>query len=101
MSVPLLPGAASRRRPTPRYPRCRRAAVHPLDGHELEGGTVIMWSKRFPWTARAAVLLAGLVALLATERPAFADESELELPNLASVQFFTGTDGRGTDGHTL
>jgi K(+)-stimulated pyrophosphate-energized sodium pump len=53
-----------------------------------------MWSKRFPWTARAAVLVAGLVALLVTERPAFADESDLELPDLSSVRFLGGTDGR-------
>jgi K(+)-stimulated pyrophosphate-energized sodium pump len=53
-----------------------------------------MSSKRIPWTARAAVFAAALLSLLAGAGQARADESSLELPNLASVQFLGATDGR-------
>ena len=53
-----------------------------------------MSSKRFPWTARAAVFAAGVLALLAGATPARADEASLVLPDLTTVQFMGGTDGR-------
>ena len=53
-----------------------------------------MSSKRIPWMVRAASLAAAVVALLAASRSARADEASLVLPDLASVQFLGGTDGR-------
>ena len=53
-----------------------------------------MSSKRFPWSARAASLAAAVVAIIATPRAARADEASLVLPDLGSVQFMGGTDGR-------
>jgi K(+)-stimulated pyrophosphate-energized sodium pump len=53
-----------------------------------------MSSKRFPWSARAATLAAAVVAILATPSVARADEASLVLPDLTSVQFMGGTDGR-------
>jgi K(+)-stimulated pyrophosphate-energized sodium pump len=53
-----------------------------------------MSSKRFPWMARIAAGAAALVAMLAGARAARADEASLVLPDLSSVQFMGGTDGR-------
>ncbi|MFT3768550.1 MAG: sodium-translocating pyrophosphatase [Minicystis sp.] len=53
-----------------------------------------MSSKRFPWMARAAAGAAAVVAMLAAARTARADEASLVLPDLGSVQFLGGTDGR-------
>ncbi len=53
-----------------------------------------MSSKRLPWMARAAVFVAFLFALMSGSSAARADEASLVLPDLASVQFMGGTDGR-------
>jgi K(+)-stimulated pyrophosphate-energized sodium pump len=53
-----------------------------------------MSSKRFPLLARVVAAAAAVFAVLAVARPARADESSLVLPDLASVQFMGGTDGR-------
>ncbi len=48
-----------------------------------------MWSKRIPWAAAAAG-----VGSLRVASPPHADESDLKLPDLGSVRFMGGTDGR-------
>ncbi|APR80937.1 Pyrophosphate-energized proton pump [Minicystis rosea] len=53
-----------------------------------------MSSKRLPWMARAAAGVSAVVAMLAATRDARADEASLVLPDLSSVQFLGGTDGR-------
>jgi K(+)-stimulated pyrophosphate-energized sodium pump len=53
-----------------------------------------MSSKRIPWTARVALIATTLLTLLGMSAPARADESSLVLPDLGSVQFMGGTDGR-------
>jgi K(+)-stimulated pyrophosphate-energized sodium pump len=53
-----------------------------------------MSSKPIPWMARAAVFVASLFALISGSSTARADEASLVLPDLGSVQFMGGTDGR-------
>src|SRR4051812_33043719 len=53
-----------------------------------------MSSKRFPLLARILGGVAAMFAVLGAAGPARADESSLVLPDLGSVQFMGGTDGR-------
>src|SRR4051812_11791859 len=52
------------------------------------------WSRPAALFARALAGIAALFAVLAVASPARADESSLVLPDLRSVTFLGGTDGR-------